>query len=214
MFKTKNIFQSNHTLLASTTPTDYLGIEDFVPRLLDRIKLLGSPECIRILFLSGTHGSSNGSSGFNELSFLETGFYVQDCKMLGIQPQRSKPYPIAQQLEENADQDAILRNPLYQMMKCNVLDIQHFHKDEKGLIAYVRTFAPTAIVLGWCYTKNGDVANILCKTGILAELWLKHERTSMVSNGRWINLDKEQTQYLHEVSERIENREVKSLNNL
>ena len=129
--------------------------------------------------------------------------------MLGIKPQRSKPYPIAQRLEENADHDAILRNPLYQMMKCNVLDIQHFHKDEKGLITYIRTFVPTAIVLGWCYTKNGDVANTLYKTGILAELWLRHERTSMVSNGKWINLDKEQTHYLHEVSKRIENKEVK-----
>ena len=211
LFKTKNIFQSNHTLLTSTTPTDYLGIEDFVPRLLDRIKLLGSPECIRILFVSGTHGSSNGSSGFNELSFLETGFYVQDCKMLGIKSHGSKPYPIAQTLEGNAEKDAILRNPLYRMMKFNVLDIQHYHKDEKGLITYVRTFAPTAIVLGWCYTKYGDVANILCKSGILAELWLKHERTSMVGfgNGKLINLDTEQTKYLHDVSKMLENNEVK-----
>ena len=49
------------------------------------------------------------------------------------------------------------------------------------------------------------------KSGILSELWLKHERTSMVgiTDGKWINLDQEQTQYLHEVSKRVGNNEVK-----
>ena len=97
------------------------------------------------------------------------------------------------------------------MMKYNVLDIKHFHRDEEGLIKYVRAFGPNAIVLDWCFAKDGDVAKILCKSGILSELWLKHERTSMVgiTDGRWINLDSEQTQYLHDVSKRLENNEVK-----
>ena len=38
-----------------------------------------------------------------------------------------------------------------------------------------------------------------------------HERTSMVgiTDGKWINLDQEQTQYVREVSKRIGNNEVK-----
>merc|ERR1712110_1022118 len=88
------------------------------------------------------------------------------------------------------------------MMKYNVLDIKHFNMDEQGLINYVRTFGPNAIVLDWCYAKTGDVSNVLCRSGILSEMWLKHERTSMVgiTDGKWISLDTEQTQYLHEVA--------------
>ena len=210
IFKTKNIIQSNYTFLSSATMTTASGIEDSLPNLLDGIKRLGSPEYISILCISGTHGNLEGLSGFSDLSLLERKFYEETCKLLGIK-EVTKPDPKAQPLDENAEDDAILRDPLYRMMKYNALDIKHFHKNEEGLIEYVRAFDPNAIVLDWCFTKDGDVAKILCKSGILSELWLKHERTSMVgiTDGRWISLDQEQTQYLKEGSKRVGNNEVK-----
>ena len=211
LLKTKNIIQSNYTLLSSATRITASGIEDSVPRLLDGIKFLGSAEYISILFISGTHGNLEGISGLNDLSMLERRFYEATCKMLGINAHVSKPAPEALPLDENADDEAILRHPLYRMIKFNALDIQRFHKNEKGLIDYVRAFDPNAIVLDWCFAKDGDVANVLCKSGILAELWLQHEKTSMVgiTDGKWINLDIEQTKYLHEVAKRVDDNELR-----
>ena len=179
LFKTKNIIQFNYTFLSSVTRLNACGIEDSLPRMLDGIKYLGNLEYISILFISGTHGNRKGVSGFSNLALLEPIFYEESCKLLGIDPQYSIPTPEAQPLDENAEDDAILRDPLYRMMRFNVLDIRYFHKDETGLIKYIRAFNPNAIVLDWCYTKGGDVANVLCRSGILTELWLKHERTSM-----------------------------------
>ena len=179
ILKSSNMFGSNYTFLSSATTVCASGIEDSLPRLLYGIKFLGDPKYIRVLCISGTHGNLEGVSGFSDLSLLEPRFYEETCKLLGISPQVSKPSPKPQPLDENAEDDAILRHPLYRMMKFNALDIKHFHRDEEGLIEYVRAFGPNAIVLDWCYTKGGDVANVLCRSGILTELLLKHERTSM-----------------------------------
>ena len=223
ILKSSNMFGSNYTFLSSATTVCASGIEDSLPRLLSGIKFLGDPKYISVLCISGTHGNLDGSSGFSDSYLLERKFYEETCKLLGIKPQVSmfgsnavvlgfsqsykalfkmlgiisEPDPIPQPLDGNAHDDAILKNPLYEMMKYNVLDIKHFHRNEEGLIKYVRAFGPNAIVLDWCFAKDGDVAKILCKSGILSELWLKHERTSMVgiSDGRWINLDSEQTPF-------------------
>ena len=166
IFKTKNIIQSNYTFVSSATMTTASGIEDSLPLLLDGIKRLGSPEYISILFISGTHGNLEGLSGFSGISLLDRKFYEKTCELLGIKPQVSKPDPKPQPLDENADDDSILRHPLCRKMNINALDIKHFHKNEKGLVEYVRAFAPNAIVLDWCFTKDGDVAKILCKSRI------------------------------------------------
>ena len=79
LFKTKNIIQSSYTFLSSATRTTASGIEDSVPNLLDGIKLLGELEYISILFISGTHGSFDGLSGFSELSLLDRRFYEDTC---------------------------------------------------------------------------------------------------------------------------------------
>ena len=141
---------------------------------------------------------------------LERRFYEETCKLLGIRPESSKPLPIAQLLDIDADDDAILRNPLYRKMKFNAIDIKYFHDDEKGLIEYVRMLRPNAIVLDWSYSKDGDVARVLSKSGILAELVLRGDLISYpgINGGKWVNLDVEQTRYLHEVVKGVENDKV------
>merc|ERR1712062_485248 len=121
IFKTKNIIQSKYTFVSSATMTTASGIEDSLPMLLDGIKFLGDPEYISILLISGTHGNQEGVSGFSDLSLLEPRFYEDTCKLLGI-TEVSKPDPKAQPLHENAEDDAILRDPLYRMMQFNALD--------------------------------------------------------------------------------------------
>ena len=90
--------------------------------------------------------------------------------------------------------------------KFNVLNIKHFHKegegDKKGLIKYVEALNPSAIIIDWCYSKHSDVANVLTKSGIVAEMWLKYERTCIVgmSGKGWIDLDDKQTSALREIT--------------
>ena len=121
-------FQTNNTLLLSITRVTGTGIEDSLPSLLDTMKVLGGPDETCILFVTGTHGNEEGSSGITLKHLLEPKFYERDCRTIGIQPQDSMPSPVPQTLDENADDEALLRNPLYKKMKFNALDIKHFHK--------------------------------------------------------------------------------------
>ena len=86
------------------------------------------------------------------------------------------------------------------------MNIEHFHKNGDGLLAFIDDLGPSAIIVDWCYAKNGDVANLLTQAGIIARMWLRFERTSIVGltgNG-FVALDTKQTETLRDVVKLIE----------
>ena len=57
MFRTRNMFQTNKTLLTSNTRTTTSGITESIPVLLDYVKRWVGAKLIRILMFSGSHGN-------------------------------------------------------------------------------------------------------------------------------------------------------------
>ena len=170
IFKTRNIFQTNKTLLTSHTRTTACGIEESVPVLLDHVKLWLGPKNTRILKSSGRHGNLiEGISGFssdydmNGAKLLDHKFYEEACKIIGIKPQDKNdtniPSPVAQKRDPDAAEDCLLRNPLYKFIQFNVLNIKHFQKNGKGLVKYVRDFDPSAIIIDWCFSPKTGMSH-------------------------------------------------------
>ena len=101
-----------------------------------------------------------------------------------------------------AKDHSLLMDPLFKDIKFNVLNIKHFYKNGPGLLSYVKSFKPSAIIIDWHCSQDNDVANLLHKSGTLAEIWVQYERTSVVgmNNTKWVDLDKRQTTFLRTVA--------------
>ena len=96
--------------------------------------------------------------------------------------------PEPQHKDPDADEYAFLNNE-FKDVKFNVLNIKHFFKNNKGFLDYAEKFNPTAIVIDWCHSKDGDVANLLVTSGILPRIWLTAGKNMMLGpNDQWIEL--------------------------
>ena len=195
-----------------TTRNTVGGIQDRFPNLLDRLKFLGSSEQFTILIVTGTYGTYEGISGFTRKDLLHDKSYLDTCRMVGVEPQDTKTNPEMQIMDMNAVDGALLRDPSYKNIKFNVLNIKYFYEDENGLLNYVSDLYPMAIILSWVHIKNNDVAKLLIKTGIVAQMSLQCERTAILgmSGETWINLDKEQTGYLRNVAKGLEEGDLRN----
>ena len=115
---------------------------------------------------------------------LDYKLYEATCNVVGLKAEdrncSSTPIPKAQRMYIDAIDDALLRQPPYRNIKFNVLYIKHFHQKSQALLDFVEELDPSAIILDWCFTKNGDVANLLTKAGVVSRMWMSFERTSIV----------------------------------
>ena len=211
IFRTRNIFQTNKTLLTSNTRTTTSGLTESIPNLLDFLKRFCASKLITCLIISGCHGHlADGFSGFTQRELLEYGLYEDTCKVVGLKAEdrnsSSTPIPKEQKMYIYAEEDALLKQPPYRNIKFNVLYIKHFHLKPQALLDFVEKLNPSAIILDWCFTKNGDVANLLTKAGIVSRMWMRFERTSIVGmtgNG-FIELSNQQKEILRDVVRLIE----------
>ena len=211
IFRIKNMFQTNKTLLTSNTRTGITGLTESILNILDFLKRFSVAERITVLIISGCHGHlTDGFSGFTKEELLDDKLYEDVCKLVGLKAddRNSSTTPMlkAQKIYIDAEDDSLLRQPPYRNIKFNILNIKFFHQNANGLLDYVEQLNPSAIILDWCFAKNGDVANLLTKSGIVAKMWLRFERTSIVGmTGKgFIELSKEQTETLRDVAKQIE----------
>ena len=215
IFRSRNIFQVDECLLMSSTFTSVSGLRTSFQQFFNYLRRIGSTSKTRVLIISGSHGSKNtGFSGLTQKDLLHHGFYVETCEVLGVSPQKeddvSIPLPGPQQKDPGAKDDALLNEGDFEDIKFHVLNIKHFHNNKKEFLMYVKEYNPTAVVIDWCYSKDGDVANVLCTSGVLSEMWLSAERNLIVGvNEQWIKLGKEQKQLLDQVSRGIQNDNLK-----
>ena len=108
--------------------------------------------------------------------------------------------------------DTLLNNPKYENMKFLVVNIKQF-SSKQMLGQFVNKYKPHAIIIDWPFSKDGDVANYLCSSGILPELRLTLERTSIVgAHNNWIQLDENQRKILNDVSSLINNENAETIN--
>ena len=97
------------------------------------------------------------------------------CEVVGVKPQNenhnSIPPPESQDKDPDANEYAMLNVTAFEDMKFHVLNLKHFHDNTEGLLSHVNSYKPNGIVLDWCYSQDGDVANLLLTSGILLRLF-------------------------------------------
>ena len=72
----------------------------------------------------------------------------------------------------------------------------------KALISYVEACQPTAIVINWCYTKGGNMARLLYKSGICGQMILENERVLLTGNNA-ILMDCHQKKFIEDSAAKI-----------
>ena len=69
-----------------------------------------------------------------------------------------------------------LRNhPDFNRMVIQVLDIGHYHGLPSIFVADVKKFNPTVLVIGWCWSSQGDAALALRGEAVFSRMILQHD---------------------------------------
>ena len=59
----------------------------------------------------------------------------------------------------------------------------------------MKDFNPTALLIDWCFAKDGDVANAL--SGVFSRMLLEYDNSRIVgANKRWVKLSEHQKELL------------------
>ena len=99
-------------------------------------------------------------------------------------------------MEQEEHQDIISR----QKIDFAIEDIGHncskFNDiDTNVLVQAIEKHDPTMISLGFCFTKVSNLNWLLQSNGIYSKLLLQQDRRE-ITDGKWITLDQEQTDFL------------------
>ena len=79
-----------------------------------------------------------------------------------------------------------------------IVDISFYHMKPDLLIEHIKKFAPTTLMLDWCYTKYGYTKKVLTSSGLVRKIILVNEQSLITSRGE-ITLSDEQTDILEKV---------------
>ena len=180
-------FALNNCLLFTIDKTNLSESLNFIEENLKALTERGDQS--KILFIRGSHGSKDGTDGLRSRKSLEDKLFTSTCAALGtthdIDPWTGKPRWQLIQPKQPASDDigSKLREKLHRVgAKVEILNMAEFHKDSQGLVRFVRSCQPTAIVVNWCYSQDGDVHKLLTKTGICSQLLLGDERVLLTGN--------------------------------
>ena len=90
-------------------------------------------------------------------------------KVTGIKPipEGKMPQPVA---------NTRLLNSKSTDLKVLVLDVAYFHKRDEELVAFIKKFEPTSLIIDWCFTKNGYTANLLARSGIISQIIAENKK--------------------------------------
>ena len=156
--------------------------------------------------LEDEHGNPTGQDGVNELQALEAGdkaehnqtwwFYEMWAKSLGLErtedpreytEQRDflclgKKYLKVSGIKTLTDDEMpkpvpnTYRQGITQGPNINVLDVAFFHKRDKHLVAFIRDYAPTTLIISWCFTSTSYTANLLARSGIISQIIAENDK--------------------------------------
>lgn len=205
VIRSKGIFQKDKCFLSAFTATSRKGLEMSIPNALD--ELIHSGEN-KVLIISGSRAHEyDSSSGLTQRDRLDDKMYKETCALIGVDPNNENDYspePVPQKISPTASQGSLLNKEKYRTVKFLVLNIKHFCNKENEFIDFVRKYDPHAIIIDWSYSKDSDVANVLCSSGIVPEMRLTFERTALIgTNDMWVKLDNKQREALNHVADII-----------
>ena len=180
-------FALNNCLLFTTETTCLRESLTFIEEKLEALTARGDQS--KILFIRGSHGSQDGRDGLGNRKYLEEKFFTRTCIALGTTHHTDQwtGQPRWQKIRPKQSKYNVYRSKLQEKLcsvgaRVEILDLDKFHKDPKGLVLFVRRCEPTAIVVNWCHSKGGAVHKLLTKSGICSQLLLGNERVLLTGN--------------------------------
>ena len=205
--------KAEKVILLSTTKVDvYEVVTQFLNQIKD-LKLSNSP-VTRCLLISGSHQYSHGASVLTNLKCQQEQFYIDDCKLLGIEAKtknlvRKGDLPLAvSDIPDICDgasspcPGSIYDDPEVNQMTFQVLNAALYHKNIDKIVQDIATFAPDVIMIGWCYSQFGDLSLALRRSALFSKMIMTHD-LRVVTGKNTAKLDEVQEKLLKEIGMRF-----------
>ena len=135
----------------------------------------------RILVLAGIHGERDGKIGP-----VDGGLLDDNKRQLRVLRKK-----LNREMEEN-NIEIILEDVGTHMYTCN-------HMDENKLVAAIKNYNPTLIILAFCYTAVSELNDILRSAGIYTFLIMQEDHAK-ITEGRYAKLDPIQKEIVEEIA--------------
>ena len=135
--------------------------------------------------LAGVHGRDNGEIGSRDVEF------VDDCERQITLIKKKKKKEIEEGdihfKVEDVGQNLVTNEGIREL-------------DENKFIAAVKNFAPTVLVLAWCWSQQSELNHLLRAAGIYSTLVLREELCQIIKS-RHVLLDEGQEKLIRRIAE-------------
>ena len=79
-----------------------------------------------------------------------------------------------------------------------MVNVGFYSNNEEQLLADLERFNPEVLMLGWCWSLDGDVEQMLRRSGLFSSLVLRHG-LQMLTNNPEADLNKRQKELINEI---------------
>ena len=214
-------FDLRHGLLHAIGITNIDETLYFIYQKLEELTA-GHGNDSKILILTGSHGGLDGSDALQDPALLDPESFVELCEALGTSHhkedfdsnrtnfQRIKRWTKQEDFVAEYDFRQIrliksLRKKLSRKkVHVQVLDVANFigANGSSDLVRTIQDGDPSAVIVNWCYNKNGFTSKLLTAAGLFPKLVLRNERRGLTGNES-IQLDEDQSCFLDRAAELI-----------
>ena len=212
-------------MVASTVVTAG-GTKDYLEKYMNDLVAKGI--YTKIAWLTGSHGKDNGQDGMNFLECLSDAnrqidnesetrnFYVRWCYFFGLAEEGEDPRVFDPATGQVTGINTAVETPewagrkpgrvpgdyknLQQLadIKIMLIDIANFHGKPEELIAVIKKFEPSTLIIDWCFTRGGYTAQQLTAAGVISRIMLENELSIITGRG-WIKLSDEQKKVIDDI---------------
>ena len=227
-----NTFHREFSLVVSSSYVDFQGARAYIQKNLKELMPRGNNASTRVLLLSGSHGSKEGSDALCSLQQLNSNnirmptqtrkFYTEWCNFFKLKVEGEDPriYDKSGKVEGILD----AKPPRWEERVPNliglwkkkigilsgdtpelilqIVDIAWYHKKVSDLLTLIRNFQPNCLILDWDRSKEGFTVEKIKSSGIVSRMILENE-LCLLSGNKLVKLSEEQNNVLVDVENMV-----------
>ena len=212
-------------MVASTVVTAG-GTKDYLEKYMNDLVAKGI--YTKIAWLTGSHGKDNGQDGMNFLECLSDAnrqkdnksetrnFYIRWCYFFGLAEEGEDPRVFDPATGQVTGINTAVVTPewagrkpgrvpgdyknMQQLSDIEIMliDIANFHGKPEELIAVIKKFEPSTLIIDWCFTRGGFTAQQLTAAGVVSHIKLEND-LSIITGRDWIKLSEEQKKVIEDI---------------
>ena len=221
---TSSTFDLRHCLLLNTDGNDNVETMHFMDQHFEDLTSRHGNNS-KILILTGSHGDTDGTDAMEDDDMLDPVPFTSLCDKLGtthreddfytnrINFQCINPWTEEEEFVVQLDYRQFelikrLREKLHRTgAQVQILNVANFvgangDGGSENLVRTIRDCDPTAVIVTWCYSKEGFTARLLTAAGLFPKLVLRNERILLTGN-KDIQLDEDQSSFLNQAAKLI-----------